>query len=286
MEAKRLMKVTYQDLKKGIRLNAYADAVIWSEDPSPTLAGLRFGGYAEVVRGLTDAIYGGATIEIEDADGSLLTLKSLSKQYHREVSHEGLYAEATLIAEDEIQESSKSQDEKSSKHAQKDDLFDDNVPQQDIPAHICYIFCHPGNEDELFQAIDQKSYVPMIPEYPKQLEDLGLDCVILAPSMLELLPERMPAEDGRLLSLTCFYDSDCGCNAQTLALSNDMGLVLRKMREDLDTYEIPVVLSHVERLIDGYRFSYEAKDAGVESLYLSYTISGVPVFLQQPAGHA
>ena len=165
MEAKRLMKVTYQDLKKGIRLNAYADAVIWSEDPSPTLAGLRFGGYAEVVRGLTDAIYGGATIEIEDADGSLLTLKSLSKQYHREVSHEGLYAEATLIAEDEIQESSKSQDEKSRKHAQKDDLFDDDVPQQDIPAHICYIFCHPGNEDELFQAIDQKSYVPMIPEY-------------------------------------------------------------------------------------------------------------------------
>ncbi|MFR5862788.1 MAG: hypothetical protein ACLUES_14525 [Flavonifractor plautii] len=76
-----------------------------------------------------------------------------------------MYAEATLIAEDEIQESSKSQDEKSSKHAQKDDLFDDNVPQQDIPAHICYIFCHPGNEDELFQAIDQKSYVPMIPEY-------------------------------------------------------------------------------------------------------------------------
>ena len=122
MEAKRLMKVTYQDLKKGIRLNAYADAVIWSEDPSPTLAGLRFGGYAEVVRGLTDAIYGGATIEIEDVDGSLLTLKSLSKQYHREVSHEGLYAEATLIAEDEIQESSKSQDEKSRKHAQKDDL--------------------------------------------------------------------------------------------------------------------------------------------------------------------
>ncbi len=165
MEAKRLMKVTYQDLKKGIRLNAYADAVIWSEDPSPTLAGLRFGGYAEVVRGLTDAIYGGATIEIEDVDGSLLTLKSLSKQYHREVSHEGLYAEATLIAEDEIQESSKSQDEKSRKHAQKDDLFDDDVPQQDIPAHICYIFCHPGNEDELFQAIDQKSYVPMIPEY-------------------------------------------------------------------------------------------------------------------------
>ena len=167
MEAKKLMKVTYQDLKKGIRLNAYADAVIWSEDPSPTLAGLRFGGYAEVVRGLTDAIYGGATIEIEDVDGSILILKSLSKQYHREVSHEGLYAEATLIAEDEIQESLKSQNqkEKSSKRAQRDDLFDDDVPQQNIPAHTCYIFCHSGKENELFQAIDRKSYVPMIPEY-------------------------------------------------------------------------------------------------------------------------
>lgn len=121
--------------------------------------------------------------------------------------------------------------------------------------------------------------------YPKQLEDLGLDCVILAPSMLEPMPEDLPAEDGRLLSLTCFYDSDSGCAAQTLALSSDMGLLLRKMREDLDTYEIPVILSHVERWIDGYQFSYEAKDAEVEGLYLSYTISDVPVFLSQPAGH-
>ena len=46
------------------------------------------------------------------------------------------------------------------------------------------------------------------------------------------------------------------------------------------------MLAPGERLIYGYRFSYEAKGAGVESLYLSYTISGVPVFLQQPAGHA
>lgn len=202
MEAKRLMKVTYQDLKKGIRLNAYADAVIWSEDPSPTLAGLRFGGYAEVVRGLTDAIYGGATIEIEDADGSLLTLKSLSKQYHREVSHEGLYAEATLIAEDEIQESSKSQDEKSSKHAQKDDLFDDNVPQQDIPAHICYIFCHPGNEDELFQAIDQKSYVPMIPEYQDYVLAELKRRRILRPLRVRSLYHSLEPEKGRRLCMT------------------------------------------------------------------------------------
>ncbi|MFR8333615.1 MAG: hypothetical protein ACLU9S_15690 [Oscillospiraceae bacterium] len=77
-------------------------------------------------------------------------------------------------------------------------------------------------------------------------------------------------------------DSDSGCAAQTLALSSDMGLLLRKMREDLDTYEIPVILSHVERRIDGYQFSYEAKDAEVEGLYLSYTISRRPG-VSQPA---
>ena len=158
----------------------------------------------------------------------------------------------------------------------------DQCAEQGAP-DICCAFQPPESET---MAEDIQERFSALYGYSKQLEDLGLDCVILAPSMLEPLPESMPAEDGRLLSLTCFYDSDCGCDSQTLALSNDMGLVLRKMREDLDAYEVPVVLSHVERFIDGYRFSYEAKDAGVESLYLSYTISGVPVFLRQPAGHA
>ena len=157
----------------------------------------------------------------------------------------------------------------------------DQCTERDEP-DICCTFQPPESETMVEETRERFSELF---GYPKQLEDLGLDCVILAPSMLEPLPENMPAEDGRLLSLTCFYDSDSGCDAQTLALSNDMSLVLRKMREDLDTYEIPVVLSHVERLIDGYRFSYEAKDAGVESLYLNYTISGVPVFLSQSAGH-
>ena len=121
--------------------------------------------------------------------------------------------------------------------------------------------------------------------YPKQLEDLGLDCVILAPSMLEPLPERMPAEDGRLLSLTCFYDSDCGCNARHWLFPTIWALCCVKCGRIWTPMRSRSCSPHVERLIDGYRFSYEAKDAGVESLYLSYTISGVPVFLQQPAGH-
>lgn len=159
----------------------------------------------------------------------------------------------------------------------------DQCAEQGAP-DICCAF-QPPESRAMVEDIQERLSARF--RYPKQLEDLGLDCVILAPSMLEPLPERMPAEDGRLLSLTCFYDSDCGCNAQTLALSNDMGLVLRKMREDLDTYEIPVVLFPVELPDRRLSFFLRGKGtAGVESLYLSYTISGVPVFLQQPAGHA
>ena len=76
MSTSKLMKVTYYDPKSQIRLICYADTVVWDTKPTPTLTALRFGGYPERVQGLADAIYGGATIEIEDADGSLLTLKS------------------------------------------------------------------------------------------------------------------------------------------------------------------------------------------------------------------
>ena len=66
MNASKLMKVTYFDPKSDIRLLCYADTVVWDTKPIPTLIALRFGGYPERVQGLADAIYGGATIEIED----------------------------------------------------------------------------------------------------------------------------------------------------------------------------------------------------------------------------
>lgn len=66
MNASKLMKVTYFDPKSDIRLLCYADTVVWDTKPAPTLIALRFGGYPERVQGLAGAIYGGATIEIED----------------------------------------------------------------------------------------------------------------------------------------------------------------------------------------------------------------------------
>lgn len=100
----------------------------------------------------------------------------------------------------------------------------DQCTERDEP-DICCDLQPPESETMVMEIKDRFS---ALFGYPKQLEDLGLDCVILAPSMLEPMPEDLPAEDGRLLSLTCFYDSDSGCAAQTLALSSDMGLLLRK----------------------------------------------------------
>ena len=82
----------------------------------------------------------------------------------------------------------------------------DQCAEQGAP-DICCAF-QPPESRAMVEDIQERFSARF--RHPKHLEDLGLDCVILAPSMLEPLPERMPAEDGRLLSLTCFYDSDCG----------------------------------------------------------------------------
>ena len=94
MNKQKLMKVTYYDPKNNIRLTGYSDTVVWDDKGQPTLTALRFGGYPEEVRGLADAIFGGITIEIES---EALTLKTLTRQYRRGISHDGVYAEATLI---------------------------------------------------------------------------------------------------------------------------------------------------------------------------------------------
>nr|WP_325299914.1 hypothetical protein [uncultured Dysosmobacter sp.] len=165
MNASKLMKVTYYDPKNQIRLLCYADTVVWDDKPVPTLIALRFGGYPERVQGLADAIHGGATIEIEDGKDTY-SLKTLVRQYRRELSHDGVYAEATLIADDDGQNAKQNDKEKSGSEGkaaetgEEDDQF-----KLDLPPRNTYIFCTPGDRRELFDAVDQKTAVPMIPEY-------------------------------------------------------------------------------------------------------------------------
>ena len=98
MSKPQLWKVTYEDKKGGLRLDCYTDTIVF--DPAggkcPQLVAIRFGGEPEKVRGLADAIYGGGTVEVEPD----LKLDTPLRQYQRQFSHDGIYAEATLYLRD------------------------------------------------------------------------------------------------------------------------------------------------------------------------------------------
>ena len=138
------MKIEYLDLKSETRLEAYADTVVLEKEGNASyIAAIRFGGYPESVKGMSEAIYGGGTVTIE-VNGNLLTAYSRVKQYRKVFSHDGIYAEATL-------------------------LICDEEPSTDIEEkakpHKCYIFCEQNNPDRLFEELDKKTGVPLIPDF-------------------------------------------------------------------------------------------------------------------------
>ena len=62
----RLMPISYYNPRQLIRLNAYADLIVYEQDASKLiLRAIRFGGEPEMVRALADALYAGAELEAE-----------------------------------------------------------------------------------------------------------------------------------------------------------------------------------------------------------------------------
>ena len=99
--APNLMKMIYYDPKAETRLETYADTVVIEKDGyTRYIAAIRFGGYPESVKGMSEAIYGGGSIRIE-IDGIPITAYSRVKQYRKELTHDGIYAEATLMIRDD-----------------------------------------------------------------------------------------------------------------------------------------------------------------------------------------
>ena len=152
-----LMTLSYKNTAAKVMLTNYADTLVYGDDgKNKTLYAVRFGGYPEQVRAMADAIYGGATIATE-VDGVPLKLKGLVKRYRRQLGHSGVYAEATMIAEDETLQNTTSGDED-----------EDDEPQEEItsfPPRKAFIFCPRGDENALFEEVDQKTAVPLIPEF-------------------------------------------------------------------------------------------------------------------------
>lgn len=69
----KLMKMEYFDLKAETRLEAYADTVVIEKEGNNSfIAAVRFGGYPESVKGMSDAIYGGGSVTVEIDGGPVI----------------------------------------------------------------------------------------------------------------------------------------------------------------------------------------------------------------------
>ena len=156
-EKSRLMPISYYNPKQEIRLSAYADTLILEPDGrKQRLRAIRFGGYPEMVRAMSDAIYAGATLETEFA-GEPAMLACEPKKYECHLSHDGIYAEATILSLDE-EDSAQEQEQ-------------DGQTAAELPPRKCILFCPAGDRQALFEALDRKTSVPLIPEFQDYVLD-------------------------------------------------------------------------------------------------------------------
>jgi len=183
MAQSRLIRLEYFDPKTEVRLKAYADTIILDRnDKGSVITAIRFGGYPEMVKAMSDAIYGGGTVEAVQND-THRQMYSIAKQYQRQMTHDGQYAVATLMANDDSQLADSPDEEEP----------EDTGEQQTIQPRKCYIFSPAGDRDRLFEELDRKTAAPLIPEF----RDYVLDALIDRGSLRQLevfsLTERLDA---------------------------------------------------------------------------------------------
>lgn len=167
MPQSNLIELTYFDPKANVRLTTYADTIITEPgSKGESIAAIRFGGYPEMVRAMSDAIYGGGDIDLIQ-NGNTYQLKSTPKAYRRQLSHDGAYATATLLINDEAL-SARSQSEDDGKNDK-----DEAAPAEPEPSkpRKCYIFCPAGDRESLFAEVDRKTAAPLIPAFQDYVLD-------------------------------------------------------------------------------------------------------------------
>ena len=154
MANSKLIELSYYDPTAQVRLSVYADTVVLDHnEKGGVICAIRFGGYPEMVRAMADAIYGGTTIEATQND-TVRLLQSSVKGYRRQMSHDGVYAVATLMASDDAQEECRRQDD-----GESQTLEESEQPRK------CYIFCPEGDRACLFEELDHKTAAPLIPAF-------------------------------------------------------------------------------------------------------------------------
>ena len=177
----RLMPISYYNPKQAIRLSAYADTIVLEPDGREQhLRAIRFGGYPEMVRAMSDAIYAGATLEAEIGTKNVL-LVCEPKKFERHLSHDGIYAEATILSLDDADEVGQGNEEEADKQT--------NVE----PPRKCVLFCPAGDRRALFEALDRKTAVPLIPEFQDYVLDELQRRRFLKPLRVISIRERLEA---------------------------------------------------------------------------------------------
>lgn len=181
-EKSRLMPISYYNPKQEIRLSAYADTIVLEPDGREQhLRAIRFGGYPEMVRAMSDAIYAGATLETEFA-GKTAMLTCEPKKYECHLSHDGIYAEATILSLDDADETRSTNEEEMGGQT--------NV---ELPPRKCILFCPAGDRRALFEALDRKTAVPLIPEFQDYVLDELQRRRFLKPLRVISIRERLEA---------------------------------------------------------------------------------------------
>ena len=163
----QLVPIIHHD--KDILLKCFSDTLVYhKENGKRSMVAIRFGGYPEQVRGMSDAMYGGIAVEAEIEQHRVI-ISTQKKQCRRKLSHDGVYAEAMLIALDD----------------EKKDTEEDEEKRKESVKQKKYIFCKENDRDALFEEIDKKISVPLIPEFKDFIIDELIKNEILIP--LEVL---------------------------------------------------------------------------------------------------
>lgn len=167
-----LSPITYNDTAQGLRLSCYADTFVYhkASGSERNLVAMRFGGYPEQVRAMADVLRKGAGVEAV-VENHKIVLCAKHNAYKRNVAHDGIYAEGTMLALDD--ENGEMEDE------EQMEVENPNAKRK------MYIFCDEGDTDSLYAELDKKTAIPLIPEFKDYILEECFKRKILVP--LEVL---------------------------------------------------------------------------------------------------
>ena len=152
MPTPSLIRVRCLDAERAVGLVNYADMVVYDQEKN--VVALRIGGYPETVQAMSDAILGGCELELTGSKSSLCLNSQGRRNYARRISHDGVYAEGIhWLQDDSLQSLAVGQEDDDPKSEKETVSLKRNL----------YIFC--TSSDELFDELDRKLSVPLLPEF-------------------------------------------------------------------------------------------------------------------------